>query len=186
MLVAWPSTTCKFDSVLCAVIPLTGQTSHRPGPDNDVIHPFPDGFRMVAGDPRKRNLTDDFAARAVRHRCIGKHLEQQGFPSIKCPGGIRLQVVFPACWDGKNLDSPDHKSHVSYPKDGNFDGGRCPDTHPVHLMTLFFEVTYRTDMFADMWYGNEQPFVLSNGDPTGYSFHGDFVSLNFGSNEGTG
>lgn len=26
---------------------------------------------------------------------------------------IRSQVFFPSCWDGKNLDSEDHKSHVS-------------------------------------------------------------------------
>jgi len=31
-------------------------------------------------------------------------------------------------------------------------------------------------LFADDWYGNSQPFVFSNGDPTGYGFHGDFVS----------
>jgi hypothetical protein len=73
-----------------------------------------------------------------------------------------------------NLDSPDHKSHMSYPKDGNYDGGRCPSTHPVHFLTLFFEVTYRTDQFK--WWSDKQPFVLSNGDPTGYSYHGDFIS----------
>jgi hypothetical protein len=28
-----------------------------------------------------------------------------------------------------------------------------------------------------MWYGANHPFVFSNGDPTGYSFHGDFVSV---------
>jgi hypothetical protein len=42
----------------------------------------------------------------------------------------------------------------------------------VHLLTLFYEVTYRTDQFE--WYSKEQPFVLSNGDPTGYSYHGYF------------
>ena len=66
---------------------------------------------------------------------------------------------------------------MSYPADGDFDGGRCPASHPHHMMTLFFEVTYRTDLFANEWYGNSQPFVLANGDTTGYGFHGDFVSI---------
>ena len=78
--------------------------------------------------------------------------------------------------DGKNLDSADHKSHMSYPKDGNYDGGRCPDTHPVHMATLFYETYYDTKGFKDMWYGDKQPFVLANGDATGYGYHGDFVS----------
>lgn len=76
--------------------------------------------------------------------------------------------------DGVNLDSADHNSHMSYPKDGNYDSGRCPSTHPVHFLTLFFEVTYRTDQFK--WWSDKQPFVLANGDPTGYSYHGDFIS----------
>lgn len=63
---------------------------------------------------------------------------------------------------------------MSYPIDGNFDGGRCPSTHPVHFLTLFYEVTYRTDQFQ--WWSDEQPFVFSNGDSTGYSYHGDFIN----------
>ncbi|KAF1991758.1 WSC-domain-containing protein [Aulographum hederae CBS 113979] len=150
---------------------------HRPGPDNDVLHPFPKGFRMVAGDPFRRSFNSSAVAeRAVSHRCIGTSLEPNGFPDQNCPEGIRTQIVMPSCWDGVNLDSPDHKSHMSYPIDGDFDGGRCPKSHPVHLMTLFYEVTYRTDSFSDRWYGDKQPFVLANGDGTGYGYHGDFVN----------
>jgi hypothetical protein len=151
--------------------------SPRRGPNNDQLVPFPKGFRMFAGDPMKRLETKDFAGQAVRHRCVGSDGEFTNLPNKKCPQGVRTQVVFPSCWDGKNLDSEDHKTHVSYPKDGNYDGGRCPDTHPKHFLTLFYEVTYRTDMFE--WYSDKQPFVLSNGDPTGYGYHGDFVRLFF-------
>jgi len=75
------------------------------------------------------------------------------------------------------MDSDDHKSHVSYPVDGNYDGGRCPKSHPVHLVTLFYEVYYDTKSFKDKWYGDGQPFVFANGDTTGYGYHGDFVSF---------
>jgi hypothetical protein len=149
--------------------------SPRAGPDNDQLIPFPKGLRMFAGDTLKRTETNDFAGQAVRHRCVGTDGEYTSLPNKVCPQGVRSEVVFPACWDGVNLDSPDHKSHLSYPKDGNYDGGRCPDTHPKHFLTLFYEVTYRTDLFD--WYNSTQPFVFSNGDPTGFGFHGDFVSL---------
>ncbi|KAF5876269.1 putative wsc domain protein [Botrytis fragariae] len=149
----------------------------RPGPDNDPLVPFPENFRMLAGDTSRRSYNDSsFADRAVSFRCTGTDLQTNGFPNINCPDGLRLQVTMPSCWDGVNVTSTDYKSHMSYPADGNFDGGRCPASHPHHMMTLFFEVTYRTDLFANEWYGNSQPFVLANGDTTGYGFHGDFVN----------
>ncbi|WYZ41941.1 hypothetical protein EsH8_V_000836 [Colletotrichum jinshuiense] len=41
---------------------------------------------------------------------------------------------------------------------------------------LFYEVTFTVNDFKDSWYGDSQPFVLSNGDPTGYGLHGDFIN----------
>jgi hypothetical protein len=37
-----------------------------------------------------------------------------------CPGSSYLsaKITFPGCWDGKNLDSPDHRSHMAYPVRG--------------------------------------------------------------------
>ncbi|GKT90464.1 WSC domain protein [Colletotrichum tofieldiae] len=44
--------------------------------------------------------------------------------------------------------------------------------------SLFYEVIFNVNDFKDKWYGENdtQPFVLSNGDPTGYGLHGDFVN----------
>ncbi|ORY12630.1 hypothetical protein BCR34DRAFT_587097 [Clohesyomyces aquaticus] len=148
----------------------------RGGPKNDKLRAFPPEFRMVAGDSMKRVATDDFAGRAVSHKCVGgSGPDTKGLPTQKCDQ-IRVQVTFPSCWDGKNKDSKNHKDHVSYPKNGNYDGGECPSTHPVHLVTLFYEVYYDTKGFKNMWYGNQQPFVFANGDATGYGYHGDFVN----------
>lgn len=155
--------------------PLTPAVT-RPGPDNDKLTAFPPNFRMLAGDPSKRSETDDFASRAISYKCVGvSGADIRHLPTDKCDQ-IRAQVTFPSCWDGKNTDSEDHKSHVVYPKDGNYDGGRCPESHPVHLVTLFSEVYYDTRGFKDQWYGEGQPFVLANGDATGYGYHGDFVN----------
>jgi len=86
---------------------------------------------------------------------------------------------FPTCWDGVNLDSPDHISHMSYPSTGTFEsGGPCPASHPVRTSQVMFEVIWDTRQFnsKDDWpEDGSQPFVWSFGDGTGYATHADYV-----------
>ena len=112
---------------------------------------------------------------------ILKFSDTTSFPDHHCKGGIRTQVTFPTCWDGVNLDSPDHKSHVAYslipfepyadpvirrPYTPEQERGKCPDTHPVHLPQLMYEVMFETQIFSpDEWpEDGSQPFVFSMGD----------------------
>jgi hypothetical protein len=85
-----------------------------------------------------------------------------------------LQIIYRSanrCWDGKNLDSPDHKSHVAYPAGGNFQAdnqGKCPTSHPIKIPQVFYETVWDTRDFNDKstWpVDGSQPFVFSNGDP---------------------
>ncbi|KAF2102406.1 WSC-domain-containing protein, partial [Rhizodiscina lignyota] len=146
------------------------------GPDTSNLTAFPEGFRMLAGDTTKRNFTGDFPAEAVNFACLGSNQPETNYlPNYNCPDGLRAQLYFPSCWNGE-VDSPDHKSHMSYPASGAHDNGPCPASHPTQTISLFFEVLYASYLFADDWYGDKQPFVFSNGDPTGYGFHGDFLN----------
>ena len=54
------------------------------------------------------------------------------------------------------------------------DDGRCPSTHPHHLISTFYEVWFSVKPFNTLNDGGR--FVLSNGDPTGYGLHGDFMN----------
>ncbi|KAI0474339.1 WSC domain-containing protein [Xylaria cf. heliscus] len=136
---------------------------------------FPKDFRMVAGTPTNRNYTDTLEQRAVSFVCLGTEGPATfELPKTNCPDGLRAQLTMPSCWDGKNLDSPDHKSHMAYPS--GLDNGPCPDSHPKRFITVFYEVTWGVDDFKDMWYGDKQPFIFSTGDPTGYGYHGDFLN----------
>jgi Domain of unknown function (DUF1996)/WSC domain len=152
--------------------------SQRPG-DGEKLTAFPAGLRMVAGDPMKRSYGNDLESAAISYACLNFNgpatPETNAFPTSKCASGLRAQVFFPSCWDGKNLDSPDHKSHMSYPVNSHAFGS-CPPSHPVHFISLFYEVLFSTGEFDDKWYGNKQPFVWSMGDPTGYGLHGDFFN----------
>lgn len=96
--------------------------------------------------------------------------ERPDFFDHNCPNGMRAQVFFPSCWDGKNLDSADHKSHMAYPIE-NYNSGNCPDTHPVHLVSIFYEMFIPVDQYS---YDGAGTWVFANGDPTGRGFHGDF------------
>jgi len=132
---------------------------------------FPDGFRMVAGDPTRRTFNEsDFAHRAVHFQCLfdGGSSQYFPFPDRHC-NLLRSEVYFPSCWDGVNLDSPDHKSHVAYPAIGNYNGGVCPESHPVALLSIFYEFFFDTSKYTD------RRFAFANGDATGYGYHGDFI-----------
>lgn len=140
---------------------------------------FPAGFRMVSGNPFRRTFnSSNVAHRAINFACLSEPggSETNGLELVKtrfCKNGLRLQVHFPQCWDGVNVDSPSHTTHVSFPIQAP-DGGDCPSTHPVRLPNIFFEAFYSVDQFP---HGTgTQPFVLACGDKTGYGFHGDFLN----------
>ena len=48
----------------------------------------------------------------------------------------------------------------------------------IHVPHLFYELYWNTPLFKDRWTPNQgyQPFVLANGDVTGFSLHGDFIA----------
>ncbi|KAK0110197.1 hypothetical protein ONS96_001820 [Cadophora gregata f. sp. sojae] len=163
---------------------------------------FTPGFRMLAGNPMLRSTEGEF--RGICHRCFGANFEPFGgapctgndttsLPNEFCAGGIRTTVTFPNCWDGVNLDSPDHQSHVVYstipfepyvdpvvtrPYTPSLERGKCPDSHPVHLPQLMYEVMWDTRPWNDLELWREdgsQPFVYAMGDATGHGQHGDYM-----------
>ncbi|KEZ45374.1 hypothetical protein SAPIO_CDS2203 [Scedosporium apiospermum] len=159
------------------------------------ITAFAPGFRMLVGDPADRErpaslkrqncfrcYTGPNHGGDVGAPCQDAAHDHDALPNKVCPGGIRSNVLFPTCWDGKNLDTPNHKDHVAYPVNGPATflslGGNCPDTHPVRIPQLMYEVNWDTSGFNDQSQWPEdgsQPFVLSMGDPTGFGQHADYV-----------
>lgn len=120
---------------------------------------FKPGFRMLVGDaslqgPAPKEKVDP----KVCHRCMPKSGDNNNLncaapdsvtlPKKFCAGGIRSVITFPTCWDGVNLDSADHKSHIAYPVQGSitdqfdYDGGACPATHPVRIPQVMYEVMW--------------------------------------------
>lgn len=147
-----------------------------------LIQPIPEGLRMIAGDPK--NAGPGFEWRA-RFKCIGgpnKENDKYGAGIGNCDVGAQLwsEVFFPQCWDGVNLDSPDHKSHMSYPVTVRLADGTskraCPTTHPTALPQVTFNVAYNvTEKDAPLRWR----LASDNYDatlPGGYSSHGDWFN----------
>ncbi|KAM7186757.1 protein of unknown function (DUF1996) domain containing protein [Naviculisporaceae sp. PSN 640] len=160
------------------------------------ITAFKPGFRMLVGDPMMRSRPDTKLKRQNCYRCYtgpnfggdtgapcqDNAVDTEAFPNKPCPGGIRSNVHFPTCWDGKNLDTPNHQDHVAYPVSGPATflslGGACPSTHPVRIPQLMYEVVWDTTKFnnkAEWPADGSQPFILSTGDNTGLGQHADYV-----------
>jgi hypothetical protein len=143
---------------------------------------FPEGFNMIAGSPTKRS--DSANPAGVRWGCHsadgGDTIFENGFPKgfQTCQGGFASEVTFPSCWNGKEMDPKNPNAHMAYPN-GNAGIGieNCPTTHrAARFPTVFIEFWWDIASFKGTWNGKAVPWVLSNGDPTGFGFHGDFVS----------
>lgn len=157
----------------------------RPGNKDKKVYAFPDGLRMLSGEPARRDFSSsDPNDKAITYVCLEFSGAHRGNPEWdqrnsffrhnECPQGIRAQVNFPNCWDGVNLDSADHRSHMAWPS-GGVDGGDCPASHPVHLVSLFYEFIFQTQDFAYN-NGSQPTWVWANGDTTGYGLHADFIN----------
>lgn len=122
--------------------------------DEPLVQSFPEGFRMIAGDPHAAQPSD-----AVSFNC-GPGTPEVPLPPSCAPGEFRALLDFPECSDG-STDSPDHRSHMAYRARGG-----CPSSHPIVLPMLRIIINYPSDGGRDV--------EFSSGGPT--TFHGDFMS----------
>ena len=178
------------------------------------VRPYPPGLKMIAGD-----------AAAQRPQPLGvvwwncgpfSGVRRSSSVPPRCPPGsggtgatligragrarnprpsLELHVRFPECWDGRRLDSSDHRAHMAYASSLNDPparpvvsdgaraepallmvgaaesapqarGGRCPDSHPVRVPSLILIVAYPIR--------DGRGVVLSSGGQ--FSGHADFFN----------
>ncbi|OIJ68082.1 DUF1996 domain-containing protein [Streptomyces mangrovisoli] len=139
--------------------------------DYTSVRPFPKGLRFVVGSPMQS--ADEFRNNPgfVEGWECGDSYFNVEFPAT-CPNraDVQLNIRFqaPSCWDGKYLDTPDHKSHMAYPvvKPGTNDN-MCPADHPVALPMIEFKMAFPVN-------GDMSQVRLSSG--AGHTFHYDFFN----------
>jgi predicted outer membrane protein len=97
------------------------------------VSPMPQLLRVITGDAKAvtngaDNVQAQWTCRGFEDRATTQY--------PLCPDGSRLLRVldFPSCWDGENLDSEDHRSHISFADE---DTGACPqDTVAVPQLRM--------------------------------------------------
>ncbi|MCF6474134.1 DUF1996 domain-containing protein [Nonomuraea sp. MG754425] len=125
------------------------------------IQALPLGLRIVAGNA-KATAPDD--STISRWSCLHAGHVGASKDFVNCPSGTMLEsyLDFPQCWNGRDLDSADHKSHMAYPV-----AGACPSTHPVPVPKLRQVIRYPVS-------GDPSHFRLASG--AGFTMHGDFFN----------
>jgi uncharacterized protein DUF1996 len=126
----------------------------------------PQGLRIVVGLAAATSPDQNPAA---RWSCVGQSPSSRDF--MNCPPGTKLETYldFPTCWDGHNLDSPNHKDHMAFAP-----GLVCPPTHPVVLPRVEYLITYPVTGTGLTLAGTRNGVNVTTAP--GYTFHGDFMN----------
>jgi len=118
----------------------------------------------MTGSPTNQQATG-WSPEVIRWQCGDTYVGRKNHIPA-CSGELNAMINFPTCWDGVNLDSPDHKSHMKYS-----DNGVCPATHPKKIPDIAFNIKWDVD--------NSSHFRLSSDDYVGgaggYSLHADYM-----------
>lgn len=152
--------------------------------DGSLITAPPKGLRMITGDMTAKGPSEKPGAMFT---CINPVLgNSNGIPWTKhipnCPVGNYLEMAetFPQCWDGKNLDSPNHQDHMAFPsrREGTAPPNDfyCPATHPVPIpeVSIHLKFTVSKANQTQSWRlsSDNYPTTLAGG----YSSHADWVN----------
>ena len=155
------------------------KSAHYDGTTGGQIVPFPEGFRMIQGNMR---ATSPQPLNEVYWSCLADTRADSGGAKTStipdCEPGrlVQMTVQFRHCWNGRDLDSPDHNSHLA-PATGwvpdPVPGGGCPDTHPFKLPALTEHVRWLVgENGTDGWRLSSDP----EGGPPGLTGHADWFN----------
>lgn len=152
----------------------------------------PAGLRMIAGNAKPLAIADAQGGFFCQDQTQvlnpanwgimwqGNHIKQScGGPNQM----LRMIISFPQCWDGKNLDSPDHKSHMEFicgDECKNAQGviaksaNSCPASHPIQLPSITINADFfGLDPTAKYRLASDN---YSTAYPGGYSLHADWMN----------
>jgi Domain of unknown function (DUF1996) len=94
-------------------------------------------------------------------------------PSCSQGDKVIVSLRFPRCWNGRDLDSADHQSHMAYITDYK----NCPSSHPVPIPEISFHMVFsvKTPGGSSKWRLSSDMYNTSN-QRGGYSIHGDWIN----------
>lgn len=159
--------------------------------DLTSIQPIPLGLKMIAGNHMAQpGMEQDTSI--VRWHCQAWESSDatnprwsSSIPECTAPDRLRMDIFFPSCWNGTDLDSYDHKSHLAYPvNNGGPNGTVCPASHPVPIIRVSFHYAYavKPEVYEPAtkssrgWRFASDMYEVSPTTAGGMSLHGDWFN----------
>ena len=97
-------------------------------------------------------------------------------PFDSAPGAkqnqLGIAVDMPDCWDGKHLDSPDHRSHMGVPVDTHEGYFKCDAAHPFAVPTFSMSAWFTVDENTADWRLSSD--AMEPDKPHGFTLHADW------------
>jgi Domain of unknown function (DUF1996) len=171
-----------FDSRTSAIIPPDFATIYYKSGynvDPTTLREIPAGLLMIAGNKNNVGAVQTINQLEVAiWSCTNTQTRNTGAVA-NCPVGdiATLTITFPQCWDGVNLDSPDHQSHMAYPDYRNPpQRSTCPASHPVMLPVIseIFHWKVEAGMDPNFWRLTSDMYPTTTRG--GYSAHADWMN----------
>jgi hypothetical protein len=137
--------------------------------ETEKVKEIPKGLRAVAGNSKATQEQNSGITYWECRTPSNVILSKSGYIPNCLKGNIlKMRINFPTCWDGFNVDSPDHKSHLAYNNKG-----KCPTSHPVHIPQISFLAQWKVNENSTKgWRLSSDMYDQSI--PGGYSAHGDW------------
>ncbi len=131
---------------------------YRSGSGPGRVSAPPGGLKMIAGG-NTHNLN------IAGYKCGGDGNPTSSVP-IDCGSQLlKGAVIFPSCWDGRRLDSANHRAHLAYPS-----GKGCPVGHRVRIPKIIFNITYGIHNGRGYYLVSDHQMGMMHG----MSLHADF------------
>jgi Domain of unknown function (DUF1996) len=158
------SKECGIDGALCLALP------------RGLRYIF--GYDMLRlGKPQRQNEIFHWKCVTPDNRTLGPLAAR--FDQLECPPGNTLMVTLasPDCWDGRNLDSKGHRTHVVHQRLNSGSGRRtCPSSHPylIPQFTLGAAFSVMPGESIQAWHLASDRMPGQPVMPSGATFHADW------------
>lgn len=143
---------------------------------------LPNGLKFIFGYDM---VTGKAPTGSLYYQCGGTGADSSHSPDLetavvkcaKATSGAKIGAIIkaPGCWDGKNLDSPNHRDHMAYAvRDPNYGFMACPKTHPYVIPGFTLQAWYSIASGDDLRLWSLSSDAMHPEKPKGSTFHADF------------
>ena len=118
---------------------------------NELVEPFPDNLRIIAGNPAATSPQTDFtgawqAQKAISFSCGPPYRSDDRKQALipDCAGSgnqLEMQIAFPQCFNEADGTYLSDQSHMSYSENGYY-GAACPDSHPTDISSIMYRIFF--------------------------------------------